>query len=261
VDVVDAVHRALELTLERRYDDAIEILLGAAKDHEDEDLYFAIAHQYTTRGLLRSGARAKADFEEADKWAEIPYTRAARAAAEARGGDLARAEAMAAEALEMDPELAMGYVARGVVRMVQGRLGEAIEALAKAVDLKPGTGDAHALLAEALAAAGKADFAAKALEEGLKHYPEDDRLLVAASRSYVATEDFERARRALEVATQTNFENADAWRGLAWIAAKNGEDERMRQALERAVEVDREGTLAWIAKEKLTLPELNAFGK
>ena len=97
MDVADAVHRALEFELARRHDDAIEVLLEAAKEHDDEDLHLAIACQYTTRGLLRSGARAKADFEEADKWAEIPFTRAARAAAEARGGgDLARAEAMAA---------------------------------------------------------------------------------------------------------------------------------------------------------------------
>jgi Flp pilus assembly protein TadD len=145
--------------------------------------------------------------------------------------------------------------------MVQGRLEEAIGALAKAVDLKPGSGEAHALLAEALTSAGKADFAAKVLEDGLRIYAEDDRLLVVASRSYVATEDFGRARRALEVATQTNSENAEAWRGLAWVAAKEGDEDRMRQALERAVEVDREGTLAWIAKESLTLPGLNASGK
>jgi len=84
---------------------------------------------------------------------------------------------------------------------------------------------------------------------------------VTASRAYLAQEDVGRARRALELAAHCNVENADAWRGLAWIAAKNDEDEPMRRALERAVEVDREGTLAWIAKESLTLPGLNAFGK
>lgn len=261
MDVPDAIHQALELQLADRHDEAIEVLLAAAKEHEDEDLYFAIAGDYALRGMRRSHARATADFDEADKWAELPLTRAARAVEEARHGDPGKAEVLAAEALEMDPELPTGHQAVGAVRLRQGRLNEAVEALSRAVELGSGNGPAWALLVEALTAAGKPDFAAKALAEGLKRCPEDDRLLVTASRAYLDQDDVERARRALERAAARNFENADAWRGLAWIAAKSDQDEPMRLALERAVEVDREGTLAWIAKESLTLPGLNAFGK
>jgi predicted Zn-dependent protease len=110
-------------------------------------------------------------------------------------------------------------------------------------------------------AAGKPDFAAKAVDEGLRHCPEDDRLLVAASRVYLAQDETGKARRALELAAKENSANADAWRGLAWIAAKEGDEAGMTHALAQAVEVDRDATLAWIAKESTTLPELNAFGK
>lgn len=259
--VVDAIHRALELRLERRYDEAIDVLLAAAREHDDEDLHFEIAGHYAQRALLRPDELARADFDQADKWADLPLTRAGRALRAARAGEIDLAEALAADALEMDPELPMAHLARGAVRLRQGRADEAVDALARAADLQPTFGAAYGLLAEALAALGKPDFAAKALAEGLKHCPGDDALLVAVSRAYLAQEDFGKARRALEQATAANMENAEAWRGLAWIAAKDGDESRMFHALERAVEVDRSGTLAWIAKESATLPGLNAFEK
>jgi tetratricopeptide (TPR) repeat protein len=251
VDVVDAIHRALELQLERRHDEAIEILLAAAKEHDDEDLHFEIANHYAQRGLQRADAKAAADFDEADKWADLPLTKAGRAAMTARSGDLDRAEALSAEALEMDPELPMGHTARGVVRLRQGKAQEAVESLAKAVELGPGSGLAWALLTEALTAAGKPEFAAKAMAEGLRHCPADDRLLVVAARAYLAQEEVGRAKRALELAAEQNPENVDAWRGLASIAAKDGDENSMIRAVDRAMAIDREGTVAWMAKENL----------
>ena len=64
----------------------------------------------------------------------------------------------------------------------------------------------------------------------------------------------------MEEAVEAGPEKVAAWRLLGWIAAKDGDETRMREALDKAVELDREGTLAWIAKEKLTLPELDVFG-
>lgn len=252
MDVVDAVHRALELRLEKRHDEAIDVLLAAAKDHEgDEDLRLEIACEYSYRGMLRSGARATADFDEADKWAALPLTRAARALETARSGELEKADALAAEAIDMDPEMPAAHEARGAVRLKQGRIDEAVEALAKAVELGPGEGPAWALLTEALTAAGKPDFAAKAMAEGLRHCPADDRLLVAAARAYLAQEDVGRAKRALELAAEQNPDNVDAWRGLASIASKEGEESKLIHAVDRAMQIDRDGTVAWMAKENL----------
>lgn len=252
MDVVDAVHRALELRLEKRHDEAIDVLLAAAEDHrDDEDLRLEIACEYAYRGMLRSRSRAIADFDEADKWAVLPLTRAARALETARSGELEKAEALSAEAIDMDPEMPAAHEARGAVRLKQGRIAEAVEALAKAVELGPGEGPAWALLTEALTAAGKPDFAAKAMAEGLRHCPADDRLLVAASRAYLAQDDVGRAKRALELATEQNADNVDAWRGLASIASKEGEESKMIHAVDRAMQLDRDGTVAWMAKENL----------
>jgi tetratricopeptide (TPR) repeat protein len=258
VDVVDAIHQALELQRDNRDDEALRILLAAAELHEDEDLWGEIALSYTIRGYKRPDAQAQEDFVEAEKWAELPLTRVGLAGVAMRRKDYERAEALVGEALEMDPELAEGQVFLGELRLHQSRLPEALEILAKAVDLHPKSGAAYAVLAQALEAAGQGEFAGKALAEGLKLFPTNDRLLLEVARACVAAEDFEKAGRVLEQAVAANDANAEAWRRLAWIAAKNGDESKMIESLDRASGIDREGTLAWIAKENLKLPEGNA---
>jgi len=257
VDVVDAIHQALELQGRNRDDEALQILLAAAEQHEDEDLWGEIALSYTIRGFKRPDAQAQEDFTEAEKWAELPLTRVGLAGVAMRRKDFGRAEALVGEALEMDPELAEGRVFLGELRLHQGRVPEAVEILAKAVDVHPYAG-AYAVLAQALEAAGKPDFAAKAVAEGLKKFPMSDLLLLELARACVAAEDLEKARRVLEQAVTANDANAEAWRRLAWVAAKDGDESKMIESLDRASGIDREGTLAWIAKENLKLPEGNA---
>lgn len=258
MDVVDAIHQALELQGRNRDDEALQILLAAAEEHEDEDLWGEIALSYTIRGFKRPDPQAEADFIEAEKWAEMPLTRVGLAGVAMRRKEWERAETLVREALDMDPELADAQVFLGELRLHQGRVPEAVELLAKAVDLHPGFADAYAVLAQALEADGKPEFAAKALAEGLKKFPTYDRLLLLVARACVAAEDFEKAGRVLEQAVTANNANAEAWRRLAWVAAKTGDESKMIESLDRASGIDREGTLAWIAKENLKLPEGNA---
>jgi predicted Zn-dependent protease len=266
VDVADAVHRADELRLERRDEEALQLLLATAKEHEDEDLWFVIADFYFARGMSLQGVpgadeQVLAAFDEADKWADLAGTRAGRAAVFARRKEWEKAEALLAEALELDPEMCWAHGVQGEMRILQGRPGEAVELLAKAVELSRGYGRAWALLVRALTAAGKKEFARKALAEAARNCPGDPDVLVTLAESYVEESDLARARRALEEAVEARRENPEAWRRLAWIAAKSGDDPGMVRALEKAVEVDRDGTLAWIEKERVTVPELNAFGQ
>src|SRR6185295_3370529 len=127
-----------------------------------------IATLYFERGLRRpegpeSDAEALADFDEADKWVDLPGTKAGRAALLIRRKDFEKAEALIAEALELDPDLAWSHGVQGMLRLRQSRPGEAVESLAKAVELNPGYADAWVLLGEALGSAGRKDFALKAL--------------------------------------------------------------------------------------------------
>lgn len=258
MDLADAIHRARELQDDDRHDEAIELLLSAADEHDDEDLWIEIAAFYSNRGARRPEGLARADFDEADKWADLTETRIGRAWLHCRRRELDQAEAMLKEGLEN--EYPWAFVVLAEVRIAQSKLGDAKEAVARALQLNGHYGAAYAVLAEALAAEGRADLATQALEEGARKDPTDDRLLVALAASYRSQEDFERARRALERAVEENRENVSAWKELAWVAAKAGDETRLRESLDKAVELDREGTLAWIAEEKLTLPELDVFG-
>ena len=261
MELADAIHQARELQIQERPDEALQLLLAAAEEHDDEDLWFEIAAFYADRGMRRPDVLALADFAEADKWAELPLASAGRAAVLVRREDFGAAEALTTQALELDPELPAAYLALGLLRLRQGQNGKAIEVLAKAIDLQPRYGEAYALLAEALIADGKKEFAQKVMADAAKMCPLDDKFLVALSRSYVAEEEFAKATRALEQATIHNRENADAWRGLAWLAARDGDEPRIQEALDRAAALDRDATLAWIAQESVKLPALNAFVK
>ena len=258
MDVADAIHQALDLQDQQRYDEAIQILLAASERHEDEDLWNAIAGAYVERGMHRRDETALADFDEADKWADLPETKIGRAEVLHRRGEREQAEALLQEGLEA--EFPQAFLVLAEVRLVQARIGDAKAAVARTLELAPKYAPAYVVLAEVMTAEGRADLAAKVLEEGYRKCGSHDRLLLALARSYRGQEDLGRARRALERAVELNGRNVDAWRDLAWVAAKDGDEETMRRALESAVEIDREGTLAWLAKEKSTLPELNAFG-
>lgn len=261
MDLADAIHQARELQDRQRYDEAIELLLAAAETHEDEDLWFEIAAFYADRGFRRPDALALADFDEADKWADVPTSRLGRAGILARRGELDAAEALIRQVLDDDPELPAAQGALAHVRILQGRHREAVDTLSKAVDLSPHYAEAYAMLADALNALGETGLAQKALAEGAKNCPGHEGLLVSLACSYVAEGDEDKARRALDQAVLINRENAEAWRLLGWLAAKRGSELEMHQALDRAVALDRDATLAWLATESLRLPELNAFGK
>ena len=259
MDLADAIQRARDLQLDNRFDEALQVLLAASEEHEDDDLWLEIASFYSNRGSRRPEALAIADFDEADKWADLPETRIGRAWVLHRRGEHEQAEAMLQEGLEH--EFPRAFTVLAEIRVAQSRFGDAKVAIATALKLDPKHTTAYVVLADALTGEGRADLAAQALEEGFRKFAPDDRLLVALARSYRDREDFERAGRALQQAVIENRENLGAWRDLAWIAAKIGDEETMKRALESAAEIDREGTLAWIAKEKSTLPELDAFGK
>jgi len=261
VDLADAIQQARELQDHQRYDEAIQILLAASQEHEDEDLWFEIAAFYAERGSRRPDALALADFDEADKWADSPVSRLGRAGILARRGDFDAAETLVKEVLEADPEFPTAYGILGQVRTLQKRYGEAIEALAKALELSPRYAGAYAQMAYALKADGKKDLAQKTLAEGSKRCPGDEGLLVSLAHSYMEQEDFAKARRALDQAVTFNRENAEAWRLLGWIAAKDGDELRMHESLDRAAALDRDTTLAWVAQEAVKLPVLNAFVK
>jgi len=236
MDVADAVDRARRLLDEEKPDEAIQLLLDAAREHPCEDLDIELASAYTERGLSRSGDEALADFAEARSWAELSLTFTSEAALRFARQELEQAEALLAEALERDPELPAALVLAGRLRLHRGDVEGAGEAFMTAVQAAPRYGDAYAGLAEALIRAGRRKEAIGALAEGSRQDPGNDALLVALAEALAAEQEHGKARDAWQRATEVNRFNAAACRGLAAALARDGDEIGSAQALARAEE-------------------------
>jgi len=234
VDVADAVDRARRLLDDDQADEALEILLAAAEVHPCEDLDIEIACAYTERALGRSGDEALADFAEARTWAEVPLTLVREAELRLQREELEQAEALLAQALELDPELPAARVLEGRIRLRRGDVDGAGEAFMTAVQAAPTYGDAYLGLAEALSRKERRKEAIAALAEGWRQDPGNDALLVALAEALTEAKEFDKARDAWRRATEINRFNAVAWRGLAAALARDGDEVGSAQALSRA---------------------------
>jgi len=262
VDVADAIDRARRLQDDGKADEALELLLAAAREHpDDEDLDAEVALFYTERGLRRPEAEALADFAEAQKWMELPITLAAEAGIRVRRGELEKAEGLLGQALEADPDLLEARVALGRLWMAKGDPARAAEVLGGSLKLWPGSPASLVGLAEALRDLGRKGEALVALREAAARCPGDDRVLAALGQACAEADDVGGAREAWTRAAQMNRTNVDAWRGAAWAAARSGDELEMHRALDRAIELDPDGTRAWLEKEKSAVPLLATYAR
>ncbi len=264
MEIIDAIEQAHLLVGEGRPGEALDILIAAAAEHpEDEDLKVEVALLYAERGLARpaeQGDEALADFAEARKWAELPLALAGMARVLARRGDLDGAEKVLKQALEEDPALPDALVQLGIIEISSGRPADAVEPLSKVIQAMPEYAPAYIGLALALDALGQPGDAHRALLEGRRRCSFDDALLVALGWSFAEREkDFAGARGVWRQAAELNRGNAGAWHGVAWAAAEAGDEVDMIRALDRAVELDRAGTLAFLEKAAVAQPLLKSY--
>ena len=82
-----------------------------------------------------------------------------------RARELEAAESLLRQAIEQDPGFAPAYANLGVIHMVRGHAGAALEAMARSVELAPGHTDLRLNLADALARNWR-------LEDAIAHYRE-----------------------------------------------------------------------------------------
>jgi tetratricopeptide (TPR) repeat protein len=241
VELVESIERSRELQRDGRHEEALQVLLDASREHQDEGLDLEIAAFYAERGwaqaedaelaayvtdgwagLARSNGRARADFEESLTWMELPQALAGLGSAESLD-----------RVLEREPAFALAAVLRGRLHLAAGDVAAAGERMMQAAQTAPDYPPAWAGLAEALAKAGRADEAVGALEEGLRHCPASDALWVRLARALGPE-----GRAAWIRATEINRLNADAWRGRAQAAADDGDEVEAARCLDRAAALD-----------------------
>ncbi len=264
MDVADAIDRSRLLLEQGRSDEALQVLLETASGHpDDQDLRIEIALLYTERGLGRPPEEddaALADFAEALRLSELPLALAGTAKVLTRRGDYEGAEGLLKRALEADPDLPEAHAQSGLNRIARGDPAGGVESLARALELAPGYGPAYVWLASALAVLGRPDEAHRVLLEGNRRNPVDDGILVELGWSFSErTGEGARARESWRRAAELNRLNANAWRGLAWGAAEAEDELEMTRALDRAMELDPEGTRAFLDRSVCRKPLLEKY--
>jgi len=108
---------------------------------------------------------------------------------------------------DREVDLAWWHTDRGTALAGQGRLDEALEEFAKALEANPGFVDAHIRYAEALADLGRTDEAIARFELGLRHRPDRHELRLRLGRLLVDAARYEQAlphlRRVIEAGRDT----------------------------------------------------------
>lgn len=259
MDVAEAIDRARLLQEQGKPDEALEVLLAAAKEHEDEDLRAEIALFYAERGWQRLDEGALADFQAAAAWGECPLALAGEAALRAGGGELEEAGRLLERALELDPELPQAHYWTGRIRWARGEREPALESFSKAVEAWPAFGAAQTARARAFLELGRKEEALQAILEGLRHCPYEAGLYEILGRLHAGGNDLGKARRALRRAVEIDRKNLSAWLALAELSAKEGDELEMTRALDAAAATDREAVLKWAREKAPEMPLLKAY--
>lgn len=259
MDPAEAIDRARLLQDQGKAEEALELLLSAAKEHDDEDLRAEIALFYAERGWQRLDEGAMADFRAASAWGECPLALAGEAALRAGRGEHEEARRLLERALELDPELPQAHYWMGWILRARGESGPALESFSRAASEWPAYGAAHVARAGLLLDLGRKEEARQAIREGLLHCPYEAGLYEALGRWCAGENDPAKAMKAFQRAVQINRRSLSAWLGLAEAAARDGNELEMTRALDAAVNLDREATLEWVRREAPGNPLLRTY--
>jgi TolB-like protein/DNA-binding winged helix-turn-helix (wHTH) protein/Tfp pilus assembly protein PilF len=140
-----------------------------------------------------------------------------------RGTALAEAEHAIDRALELDPDLALGYVARGLLERSVGDYAQAAADLQQAIDLQPNLADAYFQRMFALGALGRFAEARASLERALELDPLNGFYNRWMGNVQLALGNPAKARIYDERAVEFEPSQANAYAGLGDIAIATGQ--------------------------------------
>lgn len=251
MDVTEAIERSRDLQFEDRADEALQVLLEAAKQSPHEDLNAEIALFYAERAMSRmeDPDAALKDLEASRRWAEVHVATIVEGMIRVGRKEYDRAEEIFSAVLENDPKDSSAWHGKGMIQNGRGDLAGAAHAFAKTLDLDATSSQTYCELAFVLRRLDKPDEAVKLLENGIRNCPQDDGVLLALADLWLERGRGKESRGAYRHATERNRANLDAWLGLARAAAHEGQELEMHQALDRAMKLDEPKTREWLAEK------------
>lgn len=225
-----------EITRDREQSErAVAACQDAAANESHTETHVSLGRLYEGTGQLD---KANAALEHALEMApENAEAFAARGLVRVAEGDLQAAEREILRAIELDPEYWRHYSDLGYVHAVMGQLDKAGEQFSRAISLQPGSPIPHYQLGAVLLLQGQNLKAADAFRASIAHGATARAYSNAASNYFYsgALEEAEEMYR--EAATLNPSDHR--WRGnLAFtIALQGGRDHEAREYFERAAEL------------------------
>lgn len=163
-----------------------------------------------------------------------------------REGRYADAEPRLAEFVKERPTSTWGWYAYGYSLFAQQKVGEAIRALSKSLELDVRNAEAHKILGRTLTIIGRFDEARVEFEMALREKPDSAELRYNLGKLYSMQDNWEPARASLEHAVRLDPLYVEALDALGFSREALGDDEGAVKAYETAIRIngERKGAFA-----------------
>jgi tetratricopeptide (TPR) repeat protein len=147
-------------------------------------------------------------------------------------------EPLLAEYVKERPKSSWGYYALGYSRFAQRKIGEAIQALARSLELDVRNAEAHKILGRTLMIVGRFDAAQVEFEQAIRYKPDSAEARYNLGKLFSIQDNWEPARRELEAAVRLDPSYVEALDGLGFALEALGDDQGAIAHYEKAIAVN-----------------------
>jgi len=141
-----------------------------------------------------------------------------------REGRFEEVEPLLADYVKQRPSSSWGWYALGYSRFAQQKIGQAIQALAKSLELDVTNAEAHKILGRTLMIIGRFDAAQVEFEQGIRYKPDSAEIHYNLGKLFSIQDNWEPARKALEEAVRLDPSSAQAVDALGFALEALGDD-------------------------------------
>src|SRR4029453_14024753 len=147
---------------------------------------------------------------------------------------------LAAYVKDERPQSPWGWYALGYSLFAQQKLGEAIQALARSLQLDIKNAEAHKILGRSLMIIGRFDAAQLEFEEGIRLKPDSSELHYNLGKLFSVQDNWEPAGKALEAAVRLDPKYLEALDALGFALEALGDDAGAVARYEQAIALNQE---------------------
>jgi tetratricopeptide (TPR) repeat protein len=163
-----------------------------------------------------------------------------------REGRFAEVEPLLAAYVNERPRSSWGWYALGYSRFAQKKIGDAIQALARSLELDVRNAEAHKILGRTLMIVGRFEAAQLEFEQAMRYKPDSAEIRYNLGKLFSVQDNWEPARREFEAALRLDPSYLEALDGLGFALEALGDDAGAITQYEKAIALNesRRGTFA-----------------